>query len=582
MNRVIKLLIYILFLDFLVVQCDISCKNRDGNDVKWWIYLADTVRGGPKNSFDQGLYIDSKMVQDKVPIRKVVPIDDEEEDEEDEEKEDNKYFFAELMKIHLDSINKANEDIDIDQLDCGKYVTKEWFHELDKGKANPYDKATIKEAHLKLLLSIDKTNSKGFYISHSMPMPVNSDMESNLFKTKTEVQYSQHAFCNSLKNQEDIDVFVKILKVVKARPLHTTCPSFEPEPTETEQAKECDKKWFEHTDKLATDISGLLIIKKLLRDPDSYKTTRDYCMVKRTDGDDVPWAPIVLGDFELTGRYQHVRKEKSNKQIAAQPKPVVTVNNYEIIDRCFREKFKLSLFSEQDPIEIERTKEDAPQKDSMEYCTATHNIGMDPWLIVAEHYKSFFFVNTDQTAFPTMVGDDFGLFVIHSWENGFSGQPGMIKKNHEKIMFSIEKDKEIFCLGDSNRNDKSPHHSGSIYCIKNKELVDDLFTNLVGYNKYRMINFANDESLTKLGVVSKNTHGYCYTDTYSIFFPLDTVSTDIKISNTKSYMPPPRKQPGRPSPPSKYQLAMKNIAKNVAEGTPLKRQKISRYSPFNK
>ncbi|EFA85529.1 hypothetical protein PPL_01487 [Heterostelium album PN500] len=79
------------------------------------------------------------------------------------------------------------------------------------------------------------------------------------------------------------------------------------------------------------------------------------------------------------------------------------------------------------------------------------------------------FGNFEQTRYPTLVGDDFGVVVISRWKTGFSGdQSGFSLQNHEKIMFSL--DGYIFCLGDSNRNDKSVHHAGSIVTGRAAEL----------------------------------------------------------------------------------------------------------------
>ncbi|EGG13787.1 hypothetical protein DFA_11548 [Cavenderia fasciculata] len=103
-----------------------------------------------------------------------------------------------------------------------------------------------------------------------------------------------------------------------------------------------------------------------------------------------------------------------------------------------------------------------------------------------------------------------------------------IRKTHEKIMVSA--DGSILCLGDSNRNEFSVHHAGSIYCLETTKTTNPLGKMVLdmigGYNSYRELKFDSQ------GAIEIEKSRMCLANTAGIFYALDTVSPDIKLENT--------------------------------------------------
>ncbi|EGG15337.1 ABC transporter G family protein [Cavenderia fasciculata] len=214
-------------------------------------------------------------------------------------------------------------------------------------------------------------------------------------------------------------------------------------------AKKCDEKWFaysQHIDRESkVKANGEILLSNMLKNDMVYKTTMENC-VKHTQ---------TLGSFNVYSFY--ARKITNCRDLKTVQKD----------DAKFAHLLLLVFI-----LKI--------QKPGVTKFTCTFfDHGIDPWLVVAHQYKKLFY----QVSFPSLFGNDFGVAVIEGWNDVFSGSGNgneeegeeellgsdddplqekvkVIRNTHEKLM--VSDDGIVLCLGDSNRNDFSIHHAGSI------------------------------------------------------------------------------------------------------------------------
>ncbi|EGG24865.1 hypothetical protein DFA_03110 [Cavenderia fasciculata] len=609
----------------------ISCLNPAGEDVAWWIHLSDLCGSSVETMYGKGLYFDSSL---------------------DEPVTTKGKHFTNLVESHLELVENTNgerlgNDVkyprtsEIGCEDDNELISIEWFHELAKGPANPYDKdSDFKEGHIKMLLVQDNSDDTGYHISHSMRMPDKQGFKS--FE-KASINPSQHAFCNTLTSAADLEHIVKILKETKARPGPSNiedCPSFVhvKKLAEDPLAKECDDKFFEKSQSIDVRDKGrrrgTKMVSTILSEAWAHDITKNHCMVRK--GSD-PAGPVKLGSFEVFSFHYRIyliliififiyhwpcvggRKKTRCRDyrnpswgfLKQHPDDEINDDNYEILGQCYAQRFGIATKTGDDdkivaqtPLKIEGPKEKV-EKESPLFCRqeadklkrleplnscnrvqicSFNDIGLDPWLVVAKHYDKIFYVSTDQVSFPSLFGPTYGVAVIDSWNKYFAeatlktleGQDDeqqdddeeldqddlvqsqqnddddddeeiegleddedenapindvtkKLRKTHEKIM--ISEDGTIFCLGDSNRNDFSVHHAGSIYCMQSTDdnkikLLSDLVLKMIsGYNAYRQLQFDKKT----MPPISKDRK--CLANVAGVFYALDVVSPAMQFKN---------------------------------------------------
>ncbi|EFA79239.1 hypothetical protein PPL_07657 [Heterostelium album PN500] len=547
LNRLISILFCIFIFNNVCLA--LSCKNIKGQDVAWWIHLADSNGGSLDYQYGRGLYMDSKL--DLRPSTSYT-------------------FFTDLMKLHT----KQGEGPVISPQVCSskKYLGMEWYHDQAPEKTK-IDAGDFYHGHVKALYVYDYTDPDenkytGFYISHSMRMP-HFTLDDGLFNPNDKgelkaTQPSQHAFCNSLVGKKNLDKFFDILQNTKAVLVRakddcryfTTTTSMATSPN----LQKCDVEWTKHVQQKkfneGVNVDGETILRRAFNDYKTYEVTKKYCMENG--------GPFKLGAFTTYSFYARKKNGcNSHGKTTDFYKPTDQLENdnlnYQLYSKCFAERYNDKLrdksqlpdidfemdkiFENVDPTKISKmstthckavTRYDTSNfvcKKEKTVCSFT-DFGVDPYLLVARSYINEggdFFVSTDQETFPSLIGDRFSLRNVLSWKPLWSGEDGETKKRHEKIM--ISKEAGIICLGDSNRNDYSVHHAGTIYCLKNNALVDKVHASIGNYNEYRQFYFGSRGRLAlKPQLVFENIQPACYLYAMSLYHPIDTdVAEDMKF-----------------------------------------------------
>ncbi|EFA81403.1 hypothetical protein PPL_05388 [Heterostelium album PN500] len=507
-----KQITFIIFLILLTIKVSesVTCVNPEGKAVKWWIHLADADSASQDNMYARGLYYDNLL---------------------------------DLMKKHVDQANGPT--ITDQQFKDKKYLGLEWYH--DQG--NEYrviDKSVFYHGHVKSLYVYDlrdddATKNTGFFVSHSMRMPDLKSSTDGLYEKASGVQPSQHntkaVFVRSKDNRR----------------------YFQPELTLKAPLDQCDKQWgqYVHSDRFRdwNNADGDLILKKLFTNTDSYTITKKYCMENG--------GPFTLGSFETFSFYARLKTPcNSHDKTTAFFKASIQDNdmkNEKVFSKCFALNYgkeitdytkfennhfkKYGWFEDENPIKVEMLsnthcfRKDIPKDDSICYegkrvCSFT-DFGMDPYLLVAQHYESNFFVSTDQEGFPSLIGTTFSIRNIVTWsplwsgEKGKDGSLGESRSRHEKLM--VSKSKNIICLGDSNRNDYSVHHAGTIFCIKSEILAKKVHQSIGSFNLYRQFNFGNIKRKGLNYSPFESTKPVCYLYAQSLYHPIAEVSVDMKF-----------------------------------------------------
>ncbi|EFA81407.1 hypothetical protein PPL_05392 [Heterostelium album PN500] len=278
--------------------------------------------------------------------------------------------------------------------------------------------------------------------------------------------------------------------------------------------------------------------------------------------------------------------------------------NYKTLSKCFALNYGKKIqnikfendftFENKDnPIKVDMLStthclsNDVPKDDSICYdaktvCSFT-DFGMDPYLLVAQHYDSHFFVSTDQETFPSLIGSTFSVRNIVTWSPIWSrekkdGENSESRSRHEKLM--VSKSKNIICLGDSNRNDYSVHHAGTIFCIENEILAKRVHESIRSFNTYRQFNFGDDKR-KGFGDIKINHNSpfedvkpVCYLYAQSLYHPIAKVSYDMKFYKRKGSIPLTNSNitPGEPSRDQIESEKIKQAIDGLKPGQPPTRQ----------
>ncbi|EFA81390.1 hypothetical protein PPL_05375 [Heterostelium album PN500] len=554
-------ILFVFILLGITVSESVKCVNGTGHQVEWWIHLADANKGSQDKQYSRGLYYDSILAAQKAqPIQ----ISGEQRD-----------FFANLTQRHVDQAkgDKITKQQCIDK----NYLGLEWYHDQASESAK-IDLGDFYHGHVKSLFvydlrDSDETKNTGFFISHSMKMP-NLKKPSKLFDetSPSAVQPSQHAFCNSLSGKPEVLKYFDILKNTKAGLVRAKddCRYFKPELTLKFPLDQCDKQWRQHVYdyqfREKNNNDGDAILRKLFRNKDSYDKTKEHCMENG--------GPFKLGSFETFSFYGRSKTPcNSHDKTTDFFKAVVQENdakNYKIYSKCFalnygknvnnfikfstsynfrrndwfeKDKygpvvFKVNMLSETHCSMIDASADNNICYNAKTVCSFT-DFGMDPYLLVAQHYNSHFFVSTDQEGFPSLIGSTFSVRNIVLWSPLWSGEkkdgsPGESLSRHEKLM--VSKSKNIICLGDSNRNDFSIHHAGTIFCIENEILAKRVHESIGSFNLYRQFYFGDDKGF-KYNSPFEDVKTVCYLYAQSLYHPLTQVSKDMKFFERKGKTP---------------------------------------------
>ncbi|EFA81401.1 hypothetical protein PPL_05386 [Heterostelium album PN500] len=500
---------FIIFLIILTIKVSesVTCVNPEGKAVKWWIHLADADSASQENMYARGLYYDS------------------------------------LLGL-------------------------EWYHDQG-GENRVIDNSVIYHGHVKVNIIIPQQLTNTSIIIKSL-MPELKSTGSGLYEKGSGVQPSQHAFCNSLTGKPDLVKYFDILQNTKAVFVRSKddCRYFQPELTLKAPLDKCDKKWRKYVNRHRfrdEKNDGDLILKKLftknLLDEDSYTTTKKYCMENE--------GPFTLGSF--TTFSFSADKENDKKNYKAFSKCFALNYGKEIKNYIKLEKdhfSKNSWFEKQDPIKVEMLSmthclsNDDPIDDSICYDAKT-----DPYLLVAQHYNSHFFVSTDQETFPSLIGSTFSIRNIVTWSPLWSrekkdGKNAESRSRHEKLM--VSKSKNIICLGDSNRNDYSVHHAGTIFCIENEILAKRVYESIGSFNLYRQFNFGNIDIKNS---PFEDVKPVCYLYAQSLYHPIAKVSVDMKFFERKGSIPLTNSNitPGEPSKEQKKFAETQNTMKGIQQ-----------------